>query len=137
MDNLPTNLHGNHQARPRTRASKDKARKQKKAGEAHIISYSTLKEDGGVEKFQSGQAQVFTSNIVAGGTGLNLQNANQVWIIDEDWVPAINQQAEDRIYRIGQEKTAFITYYEVFGTVDENVREANVRKKKVIGKIMD
>jgi len=118
-------------------ALKEKARKQKKAGEAHIISHSTLKEDGGVEKFQQKQAQVFTSNIVAGGTGLNLQNANQVWIIDEDWVPAINTQAEDRIYRIGQEKTAFVTYYEVFGTVDENVREAVVRKKKVISKIMD
>ena len=81
--------------------------------------------------------KVLGHDVVAGGTGLNLQNANQVWIIDEDWVPAINQQAEDRIYRIGQGKTAFITYYEVFGTVDEDVREAVKRKRKVISKIMD
>ena len=118
-------------------ALKEKARKQKKAGEKFVISHSTLKEENGVEKFQRGETQVFTSNIIAGGTGLNLQNANQVWIIDEDWVPAINTQAEDRIWRIGQEHTSFVTYYEVFGTVDENVRETVARKKKVIGKIMD
>lgn len=118
-------------------AIKDKARKQKKAGEAHIITYSTLKQENSVEDFQQKRVQVLTSNIIAGGTGLNLQNANQVWIIDEDWVPAINTQAEDRIYRIGQEQTAFITYYEVFGTVDEDVRDTVASKKKVISKIMD
>jgi len=118
-------------------AIKDKARKQKKAGESHIITSATLKEEDSVERFQQGKVQILTSNIVAGGTGLNLQNANQVWIIDEDWVPAINQQAEDRIYRIGQGRTAFITYYEVFGTVDKDVREAVKQKRKVISKLMD
>lgn len=118
-------------------AIKKKAQKQKKDGEGHVLTYSTLKTEGSVEDFQQGKVQILTSNIVAGGTGLNLQNANQVWIIDEDWVPAINQQAEDRIYRIGQGKTAFITYYEVFGTVDEDVRDAVKRKRKVISKIMD
>ena len=106
------------------------ALKQKK------ITYSTIKDgDDAVAKFQSGKVRVFTANIVAGGTGLNLQNANQVLIVDENWTPAINTQAEDRVYRIGQDKTAFITYYRVHGTVDETVAKANVRKKKVIAKI--
>lgn len=109
----------------------NKALKKKK------IKYSTLKEDGSVKKFQEKQVQVFTSNIVAGGTGLNLQNANMVWIIDEHWVPAVNKQAEDRIYRIGQDRTSFITYYEVYGTVDEKVREANTTKRKIIEKLLE
>lgn len=108
-----------------------------KALKKNKISFSTIKEDGAVKKFQEGKVQVFTSNIVAGGTGLNLQNANMVWIIDEHWVPAINTQAEDRIYRIGQEKTSFVTYYEVYGTVDEKVREANTTKRKIIQKLFE
>jgi len=118
-------------------AIKDLAKKQKKDGYAHPISHSTIKEKESVEKFQQGKVQVFTSNIIAGGTGLNLQNANMVWIIDENWTPAINQQAEDRIHRIGQEKSSFITYYEVFGTIDEKIRDANIHKRKIISKIMD
>lgn len=118
-------------------AIEKKANTQMNQGEANVISYSTIKTEGSVEEFQEKKVQVFTSNIIAGGTGLNLQNSNQVWIIDEDWVPAINLQAEDRIYRIGQELTAFITYYEVYDTVDEDVRRTVEAKKKVINKIMN
>lgn len=109
----------------------NKALKKKK------IKYSTIKDEGAVQKFQKKEVQIFTSNIIAGGTGLNLQNANMVWIIDENWTPAINQQAEDRIHRIGQEKSSFITYYEVYGTVDERRREANTTKRKIIDKILE
>lgn len=110
----------------------NKALKKKK------ISYSTLKEKGSVEKFKKGKVQVFTSNIVAGGTGLNLQkDCNLLWIIDENWTPAINQQAEDRIHRLGQQGTAWITYYEVYGTVDERRKEINIDKKKIIKKLMN
>src|SRR5690606_14831181 len=87
------------------KAIEEIAKKQKKNKEENIITYSTIKKEGSVEDFQSGKAQIFTSNIIAGGTGLNLQNANMVWIIDENWTPAINTQAEDRIHRIGQEKS--------------------------------
>jgi len=110
----------------------NKALKKKK------ITYSTLKEKDSVEKFKKGEVQVFTSNIIAGGTGLNLQkDCNLIWIIDENWTPAINQQAEDRIHRYGQVGTAFITYYEVYGTVDERRKAINVEKKKIIKKIMN
>ncbi|MCK4500903.1 DEAD/DEAH box helicase [Candidatus Babeliales bacterium] len=100
------------------------------------VSWGTLNQDGSVEKFQAGEIQVFTGNIVAAGTGLNLQNSNLLWIIDRNWVPAINLQAEDRIYRIGQEKKAFITYYEIEGTVDQDIKNATKRKEKVINRLM-
>lgn len=115
----------------------DMIKKQKKEQSEWVISYSTIQQDGSVEKFQKGDVQIFTSNIVAGGTGLNLQErCNNVWIVDENWNPGINKQAEDRIHRIGQEKSAFITYYEAFGTIDEIKRDANIRKRKVADKLL-
>ena len=100
------------------------------------IKYSTLKTEGSVEKFQEGKVQVFTSNIVAGGTGLNLQNANMVWIVDQNWTPGISKQAEDRIYRIGQDNITFITYYQIDNSIDEKIWKINKVKEKIINKII-
>lgn len=101
------------------------------------IKYSTLKEANSVEKFQEGKVQVFTSNIIAGGTGLNLQNANMMWIVDQHWTPGINQQAEGRIHRIGQDDTAFITYYQVADSIDGKIDKINQTKQKVINTLMN
>ena len=55
-----------------------------------------------VEAFQSGKGQVFLISLKAGGLGLNLTGANYVIHLDPWWNPAIEQQATDRAYRIGQ-----------------------------------
>ena len=57
---------------------------------------------GMVEAFQSGKRQVFLISLKAGGLGLNLTGANYVIHLDPWWNPAIEQQATDRAYRIGQ-----------------------------------
>jgi len=105
----------------------------KKAG----MKYSTLKDDGSVEQFQSGKAQFFTANIVSGGQGLNLQNASLVFILDRHWTPGQNEQAEDRVHRKGQTEKCSIFYVTVKDTIDEKLEEINQRKSGVIKKLMD
>jgi SWI/SNF-related matrix-associated actin-dependent regulator 1 of chromatin subfamily A len=104
----------------------------KKAG----ATYATLKDSDSVERFQSGQAQFFTANIVAGGQGLNLQYASNVFILDRHWTPGQNEQAEDRVHRKGQTQQCNIYYVEVKDTIDEKLKEANERKKQVITDLM-
>lgn len=105
----------------------------KKAGK----TYSTLKDDGAIEKFQSGGSQFFTANLVSGGQGLNLQNASLVFILDRHWTPGMNEQAEDRVHRKGQTKKCSIYYVTVKDTIDdERIETANEEKSKVIKKIL-
>lgn len=100
------------------------------------IKYSTLKQSGSVEKFQNKEVQIFTANIIAGGTGLNLQNASTVFIIDEDWTPSINMQAEDRVHRKGQSNPCTIYYPMVKDTIDERIAKVNQEKRSIINKII-
>lgn len=104
----------------------------KKAG----IKYSTLQDDGSVEEFQAKKTQIFTASIISGGQGLNLQNANIVFIIDEHWTPAQNIQAEDRVHRKGQDQPCSIYYLRVKDTIDEKVADINIKKRRIIDKII-
>lgn len=100
------------------------------------IKYSTLKDPNGVEKFQTKQAQIFTANIIAGGEGLNLQNASLIFMVDEHYTPAKNMQAEDRIHRKGQTETCNIYYLRVPGTVDDKIKKVNETRKDTINQII-
>jgi SNF2 family DNA or RNA helicase len=58
-----------------------------------------------VEQFQEDdQIRVFLISLKAGGVGLNLTQADYVYLIDPWWNPAVENQAIDRVYRIGQQK---------------------------------
>ena len=62
-------------------------------------------------------------SLKAGGTGLNLTNANHVVLYDRWWNPAVEDQARDRAWRIGQSKTVISHRLVCPGTVDERVEE--------------
>ena len=100
------------------------------------ISYSTIKEDENADKFINGEVTGFTANIKAGGTGLNLQRARRLFIIDEDWTPAVNSQAIKRIHRIGQDRTSFVVFYRCADTVDIDLKKNNENKNNVIDRIV-
>jgi SNF2 family DNA or RNA helicase len=61
-----------------------------------------------VKAFQSGKAPLFLLSLKAGGTGLNLTAADTVIHYDPWWNPAVENQATDRAYRIGQDKPVFV-----------------------------
>ncbi|MET3575435.1 DEAD/DEAH box helicase [Bhargavaea ullalensis] len=74
-----------------------------------------------VEDFQRGEFPVFILSLKAGGTGLNLTGANHVLHADRWWNPAVENQATDRAYRIGQERFVHVRKFVTLGTVEEKI----------------
>ena len=81
-----------------------------------------------VREFQEGSAPVFLISLKAGGVGLNLTAADTVILYDPWWNPAVEQQAIDRAYRIGQGKPVFVYKLVASGTVEEKMLELQARK---------
>ncbi len=105
--------------------------------EEQKIKYTYL--DGGtqnrgdvVQRFQEDpDTKVFLISIKAGGVGLNLTEADYVFILDPWWNPAIEQQAIDRTHRIGQTKNIFIYKFITKDTVEEKILALQQRKLTV------
>ena len=75
---------------------------------------------------------IFLISLKAGGTGLNLTGADMVIHFDPWWNPAVEDQATDRAYRIGQKRTVYSIKLLTRDTVEERVLAMQRRKKAVI-----
>jgi hypothetical protein len=75
-------------------------------------------------------------SLKAGGTGLNLTNANHVVLYDRWWNPAVEDQARDRAWRIGQSKTVISHRLVCPGTVDERVEEVVAGKRHIANLVL-
>ena len=82
-----------------------------------------------VEKFQHGEKQVFLISLKAGGLGLNLTGANYVIHLDPWWNPAIEQQATDRAYRIGQHRNVTVYHLIAQDTIEEKILRLHQTKR--------
>ncbi len=74
-----------------------------------------------VEQFQAGEADVFLLSLRAGGTGLNLTKATHVIHYDRWWNPAVEDQASDRAWRIGQDRPVQIHRMICEGTIEDRI----------------
>ncbi|MEJ8545079.1 DEAD/DEAH box helicase [Brevibacillus borstelensis] len=74
------------------------------------------------------RASIFILSLKAGGTGLNLTEANHVFHIDRWWNPAVEKQATDRAYRIGQQRNVQVYKFISLGTIEERIDEMMERK---------
>lgn len=90
-----------------------------------------------VKRFQAGDVPVFLLSLKAGGTGLNLTAADTVIHYDPWWNPAVEDQATDRAYRIGQDKPVFVYKLIASGTIEERMLELQERKRKIASSIYD
>ena len=81
--------------------------------------------------------RVLLGNLHAAGIGINLTAGTHVVFNDLDWVPGNHWQAEDRIYRIGQLKPAFVTYLVAENTLDDFVAALLEQKARTIGVLED
>lgn len=81
-----------------------------------------------VEAFQAGEFPIFILSLKAGGTGLNLTAANHVLHADRWWNPAVENQATDRAYRIGQTKFVHVHKFVTVGTIEEKIDKMLVEK---------
>jgi SNF2 family DNA or RNA helicase len=85
-----------------------------------------------VDRFNKDESvRVFLISIKAGGLGLNLTEADYVFILDPWWNPAVEQQAIDRAYRIGQKKKVFTYKFITRNTVEEKILQLQKRKQKL------
>ncbi|HVA74360.1 MAG TPA: SNF2-related protein [Acidimicrobiales bacterium] len=93
--------------------------------------------DSLITKFQEGTGPgALVLSIKAGGSGLNLTAANHVVLYDRWWNPAVEDQARDRAWRIGQDKTVMCHRLVCPGTVDERVEEIVAGKRRVAGMVL-
>ena len=90
-----------------------------------------------IEKFNTNpKTKLFLATIQTMGEGTNLQVASTLIFADKSWVPTINEQAENRIYRFGQKNKTLIISLFCKNTVDSAVEKALQSKNKIINKIM-
>ncbi len=88
--------------------------------------------DGIIAEFQAERGpSVLVLSLKAGGTGLNLTAANHVVLYDRWWNPAVEDQARDRTWRLGQTRTVIYHQLVCPGTIDERVEEVVAGKRRV------
>jgi SNF2 family DNA or RNA helicase len=105
---------------------------QEKLGiEALFLHGKTSKKqrDDMIQRFQAGGSPIFILSLKAGGFGLNLTAANQVFHFDRWWNPAVENQATDRAFRIGQKKNVFVHKFVCLGTLEEQIDQMIEQKK--------
>ncbi|MBO7741092.1 MAG: SWF/SNF helicase family protein, partial [Victivallales bacterium] len=89
----------------------------------------TAKErNAAVESFQGGEVPVFLISLKAGGLGLNLTQADYVIHLDSWWNPAVENQASDRAYRLGQNKPVTIYHLRTTNTIEDKIKALHKRK---------
>ena len=85
-----------------------------------------------VQSFQEkeGPAVILVS-LRAGGTGITLHAADYVFLLDPWWNPAVENQAVDRVHRIGQQKRVFVYRMITQGTIEERIQQLKKEKREL------
>jgi SNF2 family DNA or RNA helicase len=90
-----------------------------------------------VERFQTEEGpRIFVLSLKAGGVGLNLTKANQIVHYDRWWNPAVEDQASDRAYRIGQKRNVQVRKFVCVGTLEERIDKMIEQKKALANAII-
>jgi superfamily II DNA or RNA helicase len=89
-----------------------------------------------VERFQEGEIPVFLLSLKAAGTGLNLTRAEHVVHYDRWWNPAVEAQATDRAYRIGQTRPVQVHRLIAEGTIEDRIAEMLRRKQQLADAVL-
>ncbi len=98
---------------------------------------SVKKRREAVEHFQGGEyVPFFILSLKAGGVGLNLTEASHVVHFDRWWNPAVENQATDRAFRIGQKKNVMVHKFICKGTIEEKIDMLIEGKKKLAGEVV-
>ena len=103
-----------------------------------MLTGSTANKDrlNMANNFNDGEKEVFLISLKAGGTGLNLTGADVVIHFDQWWNPAVEEQATDRAYRIGQDKNVQVIRLISKGTIEEKIQLLHQNKRELIEQII-
>jgi SNF2 family DNA or RNA helicase len=113
----------------------------------HNFHYNTYYLHGGtpqkkreqmITQFQDPETEpsAFVLSLKAGGVGITLTKANHVFHFDRWWNPAVEDQATDRAFRIGQQKNVFVHKFVTLGTLEERIDQMIEDKKKVASMVV-
>jgi SNF2 family DNA or RNA helicase len=99
---------------------------------------SRKKREQMIARFQDPDSEpsIFVLSLKAGGVGITLTQANHVFHFDRWWNPAVEDQATDRAFRIGQKKNVFVHKFVAIGTLEERIDQMIEDKKKLAGAIV-
>jgi SNF2 family DNA or RNA helicase len=91
-----------------------------------------------IAEFQDAETEpsIFLLSLRAGGVGITLTKANHVFHFDRWWNPAVEDQATDRAFRIGQRKNVFVHKFVAIGTVEERIDQMIEEKKGLAAAIV-
>lgn len=114
----------------------------KKLGREILFLYGATvrqKRQEMIDRFQNDPAgpRIFILSLKAGGTGLNLTRANHVFHIDRWWNPAVENQATDRAFRIGQKQNVQVHKFISTGTLEEKINDMIESKKQLAEQTVD
>lgn len=103
-----------------------------------VVDGSTPAEERqkAVDAFQNGVVDVFLGSLRAAGVGLTLTRASALVMVEADWVPSVNEQAEARIHRLTQKDICRVFYLVVPDSLDEMVLRVVQRKQRNIKKVL-
>jgi SNF2 family DNA or RNA helicase len=113
----------------------------------HRLNYNSYYLHGGtprnkrermITEFQAYEtpASVFVLSLKAGGVGITLTKANHVFHFDRWWNPAVEEQATDRAFRIGQHKQVFVHKFVCLGTLEERIDQMIEDKKAIASRVV-
>ncbi|TFC01698.1 DEAD/DEAH box helicase [Cryobacterium adonitolivorans] len=98
---------------------------------------STTDRPGVIDEFKTGDAPVFLISLKAGGFGLNLTEADYVFLLDPWWNPASESQAIDRTHRIGQTRNVMVYRLVAADTIEEKVMALKETKARLVEAVLD
>ena len=90
-----------------------------------------------MDRFNSGEGDLFIISLKAGGSGLNLTEADTVIHFDPWWNPSVENQATDRAHRMGQKNVVNVFRLITKGTIEEKINLIKGEKSKVISEVLD
>jgi len=106
---------------------------------AHLVgSDSALARDAAVSAFQEpGGPQLIVCSTAVGSQGITLTRATNVCFLELEWTPALHDQAEDRLHRIGQKDAVTAWYLLAADTIDETMARLIERKRSLVASVTD
>jgi SNF2 family DNA or RNA helicase len=115
---------------------------KKKLGQEVLFLYGATKRQDRqamIDRFQNDPngPPLFILSLKAGGTGLNLTRANHVFHVDRWWNPAVENQASDRAFRIGQKRNVQVHKFVCTGTLEEKINDMMESKKQLAEQTVD
>ncbi|WP_167202704.1 DEAD/DEAH box helicase [Actinomyces respiraculi] len=98
---------------------------------------STTDRDTVISRFRAGEGDVFLISLKAGGFGLTLTEADYVFLLDPWWNPQVEEQAVDRVHRIGQDRPVLVYRLVCAGTIEEKVMALKEKKADLFARVIE